>query len=120
MYAPAAQLVRGAVGLAAITNLVAYSRGGNSCQRVTPRLLGGSSETWPQRYLYASPVSLPVGAPVTLLQGTADAIVSTDQADVMPHARVVYLDGAGHFDLVHPHTPAFPLLVQTLQEILAP
>lgn len=120
MYEPAAQSVRGAVGLAAITNLVAYARGDNSCQRVTPRLLGGASETWPQRYLYASPVSLPAGAPVTLLQGTADTIVSQDQAAAMPHGRVLYLEGAGHFDLVHPDTPAFPLLVQTLQEMLTP
>jgi len=120
MYSPAAQPVRGAVGLAAITNLVAYARGDNSCQRVTTRLLGGGSETVPERYLYASPVSLPVGAPVTLVQGTADSIVSPSQAEAMPGARVVYLEGAGHFDLVHPHTPAFSLLVQTLQDILTP
>lgn len=120
MYTPTAKHVRGAVGLAAITNLVEYSRGDSSCQRVTPRLLGGKSETWPERYLYASPVSLPTSAAVTLLQGTADTIVTQDQAAAMPNARVTYLQGAGHFDLVHPHTQAFPLLVQTLQEMLAP
>ncbi|MEP4485284.1 MAG: alpha/beta fold hydrolase [Halioglobus sp.] len=120
MYTPTAQRLRGAVGLAAITNLVDYARGDSSCQRVTPRLLGGSSETWPERYLYTSPVSLPAGAPVTLLQGTADRIVSTDQAAAMPGARVIHLEGAGHFDLVHPHTQAFPQLVKTLQEMLTP
>ena len=120
MYLPAAVPLRGVVGLAAITNLVEYARGDSSCQQVTPRLLGGSAQQWPGRYLYSSPVSLRAGAPVTLLQGTADAIVSQSQAAAMPHARVLYLEDAGHFDLIHPGTAAFPLLVQTLEELLAP
>lgn len=40
---------RGAVGLAAITDLVSYASGTNSCELVTPKLLGGTPEQLPRR-----------------------------------------------------------------------
>jgi acetyl esterase/lipase len=115
----AAPLVpRGALGLAAITDLAAYARGGNSCQEVAPRLLGGGPAEAPERYAQASPAALGTAVPTVLLQGGADSIVPPAQADALAGAEVVRLPEAGHFDLVHPDSPAFGRIVERLEALL--
>jgi acetyl esterase/lipase len=109
---------RAAIGLAAITDLVDYARGDNSCQRVTPELMGGSPEERPERYAQASPALLGTSIPTVLLQGSEDAIVPPGQAQALPGAAVRLIEGAGHFDLVHPGTPAFEALLEALDEVL--
>lgn len=111
--------LRGVIGLAAITDLPAYAGGANSCQQVTPRLMGGTPGEVPERYAQASPHLLPMTTTAVLLQGDADPIVPLDQAFAMPGARLRQIPGAGHFDLIHPGTAAFPLLLDELQEMLA-
>jgi len=110
---------RGALGLAAIADLAAYAAGDNGCQRVAPRLLGGMPRDVADRYARTSPAELGVAAPTVLLQGGADAIVPPAQAGALPGARVVLLPEAGHFDLIHPGTPAWPRIVAALEELLA-
>lgn len=109
----------GAVGLAAITDLDDYAKGDNSCQKVTPQLMGGIPDQFPRRYEQASPAVLGADVPVILLQGEADGIVPSSQARAMTEARVVALEGAGHFDLIHTGTPAFPKLVTVLNELIS-
>ena len=109
---------RAAIGLAAITDLEAYAGGDNSCQRVTPELMGGSPEEQPGRYAQASPAVLGTSIPTILLQGSEDAIVPPGQARAVPGAEPRLLEGAGHFDLVHPGTPAFQALLEALSEVL--
>jgi acetyl esterase/lipase len=107
-----------ALGLAAITDLGAYARGDNSCEAVTPQFMGGAPEEVPERYAQASPAALDFDVPVTLLWGTVDPIVGAGQATALPRARLRRLDGAGHFDWIHPETPAYDVLRDTLFELL--
>jgi len=110
---------RGAIGLAAITDLAAYAAGGNSCQQVTPRLMGGMPDEQPARYAQASPAALGAAVPTVLLQGGEDRIVPREQAAALAGARVESLPEAGHFDVVHPGTPAFARILVALDELLA-
>ena len=107
------------LGLAAITDLVAYAQGDSSCQQAAARLMDGSPDAEPGRYAQASPVALGVPVPVVLLQGGADRVVPPAQADALDGARVSALPEAGHYDLIHPGTPAFTRIVALLEELLA-
>ncbi len=114
------------VGLAAITDPVAYARGSNSCETATPRFLGGLPEAVPDAYRDATPS--PGHRPTVLLHGGADAIVAPVQARTFAAAaaragatvEVLELPGFGHLDLIHPGTDAFPVLTGTLRRLLAP
>ena len=119
-YRATAFKVAGVVGLAAITDLEAYAKGENSCQQVTARLLGGSVGSVPERYAAVSPNSLPPSPRVLLIHGQHDTIVPLSQASALAHAHRVQVPGAGHFDLIHPDTAAFPTLLEVLEDLLAP
>ena len=114
LYRPSPFIPNGAIGLAAITDLEAYADGENNCQQVTSRLMGGSPVEKPGRYQQASPAWLGSETMVSLLQGDEDRIVPPGQARRMKGARPVILEGAGHFDLIHPETQAFPTLLELL------
>ena len=113
------QNVRAVIGLAAITDLKEYAGGNSSCQRVAPQLMGGTPAQFPGRYDQASPAVLGADVPVVLLQGGADGIVPPAQAQAFAGAEVVLLEEAGHFDLIHTRTPAFPKLIEVLKELFA-
>ncbi len=108
-----------ALGLAAITDLEAYARGANSCEVVTPDFMGGMPEEVPERYAAASPARLDLPVPVMLLRGAEDPIVAADQMSAMPDAVARERAGAGHFDWVHPDTPAYLNLRDALFELLS-
>jgi acetyl esterase/lipase len=113
---------RAVIGLAAITDLVAYAAGSNSCQQVTPRLMGGTPEERPDRYAAASPAALAVRMPTLLLRGSLDGIVGADQLTAMPESALLAhrtLEGVGHFDLIHPGTPAYGVFLSALRDLLA-
>ena len=40
------------------------------------------------------------------------------EARALPSAELRLIEGAGHFDLVHPATPAFQVLLAALDEVL--
>jgi len=108
--------VDGVIGLAAITDIIEYSRGQNSCQTATIDFMAGVYEDKPDAYQAANPVDKPVHEKTLLLQGDIDAIVPPGQAQ-LPGATPVILEGAGHFDWVHPGTSAYRLLLSELEEI---
>ena len=112
---PAARAV---IGLAAITDIVAYATGGNSCQTATPQFMGGTPVEKPADYLAANPVTHARHANTILLHGSADAIVPIEQAQLPQATRVIAAE-AGHFDWVHPGTPAFGTLLSTLRQVFA-
>jgi len=107
----------GVVGLAAITNLEEYAAGEGSCQQATPQLLGGSPDDVTSRYAQTSPAALRLAAPTLLLQGLADPIVPLSQARSLPGATVIEIPDAGHFDLIHPGTAAFPHILRAIAEL---
>jgi acetyl esterase/lipase len=120
LYRKAPFLPAAAVGLAAITDLESYATGGNSCQQVTVKLMGGLPTEQPERYDQASPATLGTDIPVVLVQGDTDGIVPPAQAERLAQARSVMIEEAGHFDLIHPRSPAFGELVRYLQEMSNP
>ena len=107
--------IQGVVGLAAITDLEAYARGSNSCEAVTPRFMGGTPEQVPGFYAAASPAMLGLQMPTVLLHGSEDTLVSPRQATLLNGAERVTIEGAGHFDLIHPGTAAFEQVVVALK-----
>jgi pimeloyl-ACP methyl ester carboxylesterase len=120
LYSTDPFIPRTVIGLAAITDLAAYAAGHNDCQAVTPRLVGGGPSDHPERYAQASPAELGVAIPAVLLQGDQDAIVPPSQAKSLPGARVRLIRGAGHFDLIHPSTAAFDILLTELENVMNP
>lgn len=104
------------IGLAAITNIVEYSRGSNSCQTATIDFMGGDYETIPASYQAANPANRTVHEKTLLLQGDIDTIIPFEQSE-LPGATPLLLEGAGHFDWVHPDTAAYQLLLSTLKDV---
>lgn len=105
------------VGLAAITDIVSYGRDPGSCQQATPLFMGGTPEEKPAQYAQANPPEHTLHPDTVLLHGTLDQIVPLSQAS-LPGATTQLTEGAGHFDWVHPGTPAFADLLQLLDEAL--
>lgn len=120
--------VRGVVGLAAIADLAAYAAGTNSCEQSAVALLGGPGEFWAERLALADPTARRLAADcrVLLLQGDRDRIVTPPQAEAYRASRqpgevaeIRLLEEAGHFDLIHPGTPALAALKAAVAELLA-
>jgi len=109
--------LQGIVGLAAITDIIDYGRGQNSCETATAQFMGGDFASRTAAYHAANPAELKPHANTFLLQGSADAIVSPTQANI-PGALTINLQGAGHFDWLHPGSPAFQTLLSTLSATL--
>ena len=116
---PDSSAIKAVIGLAAITDVIGYSQGSNSCQTATPAFMGGSYEAKPSAYTQANPRSQALHPTSRLLQGNADAIVPPSQA-TDSGLPLVLIEAAGHFDWIHPHTQAFQEFLTQVQEILAP
>ena len=101
------------VGVAAITDVVSYSLGDNSCQQATPSFMGGSAEEREVAFYEANPGNHGVHPVTVLLHGDVDQIVPLSQAS-LPGAITRISEGVGHFDWVHPGTTAFRELLKTL------
>jgi len=112
-YFPQAAAV---IGLAAITDIVDYARGDNTCQAAVSAFMGGDWQGNEQTYAAANPASGALHGRIILLHGTADVIVPMSQAD-LPGSTLIRVDDAGHFDWVHPGTQSFRELLLVLQEI---
>lgn len=109
--------VKAVVGLAAITDMASYAKGGNSCQSATAKFMGATEQQAPELYQQASPAKNQWHPNTLLLQGNADPIVPVSQAaqSGMPYHIT---DKAGHFDWIHPQTAAYSDLLAHLQELL--
>lgn len=110
------QHIDAVIGLAAITDIVEYSRGDNSCQTATIDFMSGVYEENQAAYEAANPVGKAINNKTILLQGDIDAIVPLEQSQ-LPGATAVIFEGAGHFDWVHPGTAAYQLLLSTLDDL---
>ena len=110
--------VKAVIGLAAIVDMETYSRGANSCQTAGPAFIGVSFDDEPELYALANPVKRALNPASILLHGDNDEIVPLDHfpQDLLPISIVA---GAGHFDWIHPGTPAYHLFLGTLKFRLA-
>ena len=110
--------VKAVIGLAAIVDMESYSRGTNSCQTAGPDFIGVSLDDEPELYALANPVKQALNPASMLLHGDNDEIVPLGHfpQDLLPISIVA---GAGHFDWIHPGTPAYHLFLGTLKSRLA-
>jgi acetyl esterase/lipase len=117
--------VSGVVALAPLSDLVEAARL-NLSNGAVGEFLGGSPQQFPERYWAASPVEcLPLGVPTVLVHGTDDVDVpyalspayvkrAVAAGDV---ARLLTLEGAGHFDLIQPESPFFPEVLAAIEAL---
>ncbi|WP_156412750.1 alpha/beta hydrolase [Pseudohongiella spirulinae] len=112
------QPFKAVIGLAAITDVIEYAAGSNSCQTATSQFMGSQPEEQADEWRAANPVQQRLHPRTLLLAGDADAIVPLSQAQVAGISTLIQ-PGAGHFDWVHPGTPAFNLFVQMVRNALS-
>jgi pimeloyl-ACP methyl ester carboxylesterase len=117
--------VQGVVALAGIPDLEAYASP-EGCGAAVEGLLGGEPSEVVDRLARSSPVlMLPLGVPQLLVAGSEDTIVppqlardyqsaAEERGDV---ARVVLVEGAGHFELSTPHSVAWPAVRDGVLEL---
>lgn len=102
------------IGLAAITDISRYALGENNCQTATPQFMHGLPHEQSTAYHQANLLYRQLPDSVLLLQGDADLIVPIIQSRL--HAvKVEMMPEAGHFDWIHPGSPAFQKLLAALQ-----
>lgn len=108
-------LAAGAVlGLAPITDIAAYASGEGSCNRAAKQFLG--PEPGAELLAAANPAARPAPPGTVLLMGREDAIVPYAIPALVPHTLVGV--EAGHFDWIHPGTPAWQRFRRELGEVL--
>ncbi|TMP68881.1 alpha/beta hydrolase [Pseudoalteromonas sp. S1609] len=108
--------LKGVIGLAPITDIKAYARGNNSCQKVTKDFMQGMPTDKPKAYTQANPSEQSLHPQSIILQGEQDTIVPAFNLEQLKRP-VVMLDGVGHFDWIHPGSEAFKTLIQNLNEM---
>ena len=110
--------IQGAIGLAPISDLAAYSLGDNSCEVVTEKLMGGSAIDLAERYALGSPSALLPSIDSILIHGEGDTIVNISQsqryAASSSRASIIPLKGLGHFDMINPEGPVFDRIIEAL------
>lgn len=103
--------LRGVIPLAAVSDLRrAWSL--QLSDGVVGEFLGGPPDRVPQRYGSTSPLELlPISVPQRLIHGTADNIVPFEMsaafARASKNAKLIPLQGVGHFELIDPRAPEF-------------
>ncbi len=130
LYRPFPLAIHGVIGLAPIADLSAYRVGPTqSCHGAVDSLMGGPPEEHPDRYADASPSArLPIGAPMVLVSGAQDTIVTTRGVRAFAdaaiaagdRARLERIDGAGHFEPSVPFAAAWAAVQEALRRLVDP
>ena len=108
--------LRGVLALAPITDLEDYARGSGSCNRAAVEFMGGPPESMVARYRAANPVHRQNHPGTVVLLGSDDAIIPYRLPKLGPHTLVA--EPAGHFDWIHPGTPAWRRMERELELLL--
>jgi acetyl esterase/lipase len=116
--------IRSVVALAPITDLPTFSQGGEYCNRAVAPYLGGTPDSVPDRYAFASPSTLAIPRmPIYLVHGERDPHVPPLQSITYVRAAVASggqvslesIEAAGHFDLIAPFSAAWPRVLAVIQ-----
>jgi len=90
-------------------------------------LLGGTIDRVPERYIVASPAALlPLRVPQVLIHGTNDDSVPIEVSQAYAKAarsvhdtiRYLELEGVDHFDVIDPHSQAWKITINELQQLI--
>ena len=118
--------LRGAISLAGVPDL-RQGAAKHVCGNAVEELMSGPAAQVADRYRQASPGEmLPLGVPQVLLHGALDRIVPVELSQEYAErarkagdtARVQILSDAGHFELIAPHTSAWPAVLAAAQALL--
>ncbi len=127
LWLAAERAVAGAVGLAAVSDLLDAAGSGIGNEAVREYLGGGPDEV-PAAFAAADPAArLPLGVPQLLAHGTADDRVPLSLSESYAAAaraagddcRLLELAGADHFDVIDPRSAVWPELERAIGELLA-
>ena len=110
--------ISGVVALAPITDLVSYGGETGSCQSMVPKFMGDDSYRPRTAYEAASVGIEAITVPTIVVIGDADPIVGTSQVESFSLGQLRTIPEAGHFDLIHPETPAFKVVKSTVEHLL--
>ena len=108
----------GVIALAPITDLVSYGAETGSCQSMVPKFMGDYSYSPSDAYREASVRIEDITVPIKVVIGDADPIVGPTQVDSFSSEQLRTIPEAGHFDLIHPQTPAFEAIKSIIQDWL--
>ena len=112
--------LRGVIPLAAVSDLrraYALQLGGGA----VGQLLGGAPDRVPQHYQAASPMQLlPISVAQRVIHGTADNIVPFEMSErfakASHNAKLIPLQGAGHFELIDPRAREWETIQKNILE----
>jgi acetyl esterase/lipase len=115
--------LKGAIGLAAISDLITYAEGSSSCEKATADLMGGMPDVVPDRYQQGSPLVLPTDKPTLLIHGDVDQLVSVRQSQRFiqqhPESHLAEQRDKGHFDMIDPRQKTPQLIKHQIDSWLA-
>ncbi len=126
LYSPNPLPIRGAIPLAAVTDLKRgweMQLGGG----VVSKFMGGTPDEFPERYASASPAEmLPLGVPQILIHGARDDVVplkiseeyQTAAAARGDNATRVALPEAGHFEVIDPESPEWSSVMGAVLKLI--
>jgi acetyl esterase/lipase len=125
LYSASPLPVKGVVSLAGIPD-VAMAVEQDICRGTIQQALGGMPEEVPARYRHVSPIELlPLGVPQRHIHGLVDDIAPVDYVQLYvkvarqrEDVRLDVIEDVGHFDLVVPATPAWPVVRQAVLEMV--
>ncbi len=106
---PAGLAPRGVFGLAPITDIAHYAKGEGGCNKAARQFLGEAGDA-------ANPAMRPAPPGTVLLLGSEDRIVPYEAPFLQPQILVGM--PAGHFDWIHPGTPAWDRFLAELTKVL--
>ena len=109
--------IDGVVGLAPITDLLSYGAESGSCQSMVAPFMGDDAYSPDESYRNASVTLNAIDAPVAVVIGKEDPIVGATQVAAFDAVQITTVDGAGHFDVIHPETDAFTAVLTALEAI---
>ena len=109
--------IDGVVGLAPITDLVSYGAESGSCQSMVAPFMGDDAYSPDESYRDASVTLNAIEVPVAVVIGKEDPIVVATQVAAFDAVQITTVDGAGHFDVIHPETDAFTAVLTALEAI---
>lgn len=109
--------IDGVVGLAPITDLVSYGAESGSCQSMVAPFMGDDAYSPDESYRDASVTLKAIDVPVAVVIGKEDPIVGATQVAAFDAIQVATVNGAGHFDVIHPETDAFKAVLTALEAI---
>jgi acetyl esterase/lipase len=121
--------VRGVVDLAGPIDMTANIAGYQALCRdsVITRLLGGTPASVPDRYAQASAIRmLPLGVPQVIVVGSHEEFVPLPLVRAYEQAarqagdpvRVIYIEGAGHFEIASPKAFTWPRVESAIRSLL--